>query len=167
MQFIQARSARLSIGAGALLAAICVPGIALADWQNTNWSMSAAEVVRVTGARPVQGTPGDRVMDSDLAAVGSYSAMGFEFESRFYFDAADRLRVVKLVMPNPDRCDELRRVVSGIYGQPVQTTRNMSWLWIDADSGDRVRFTDARLPPTVDECFIVYEPALGSGARGL
>ncbi|WP_312066279.1 hypothetical protein [Brevundimonas sp.] len=137
-----------------------------AEWQNTNWEMSRAEVVRVTGAQVVEGTKGQSVGGADLGAAGTYSALGFNFRSLFFFDRTDRLRLVKIVMDDVDRCDDLQQTMEGIYGNPVESMR-ISQMWIDGKSGDEVRYTDARRPPIVNECFVAYSPAAPSGGRGL
>lgn len=148
----------------AMLAA--VPVSALADWQNTSWTMSRTQVAAATGARLVQGNPGDRVFNADLGAEGTYTALGFDFTSKFFFDAADRLRGVKLTLVDQSRCDELQRTMDSIYGRPLDVSLSISKRWIDAGSGDSVRFTD--LDGDIGgDCFLAYSPTLTQGARGL
>ena len=136
-----------------------------ADWQNTTWEMSRDEVVRVTGAAPMEGDEGQSVAGADLRATGTYEALGFQFRSQFFFDRTDRLRMVKIVMDEVERCPELKRTMDGIYGNPVED-RRISSLWIDGRSGDQVRFTGP-MPPIVNHCFVTYAPVAASGGRGL
>lgn len=150
----------LALGAGML---VVTP--TKADWQNTNWEMSRDEVVRATGAVPMEGDSGQSVAGADLRATGSYEALGFQFRSQFFFDRTDRLRMVKIVMDDVERCADLKRTMDGIYGNPVED-RRISTVWIDGRTGDQVRFT-GQMPPIVNECFVTYSPIAASGGRGL
>lgn len=136
-----------------------------ADWQETTWTMSRAEVIRVTGAQGVQGTPGQRVSDSDLGAEGQYEALGFNFKSQFFFDRTDRLRVVKLVLDDVSRCADLRTAVQGIYATPVSSDR-LSTLWLDGAQNNQVRYTGP-IGTISPDCFLVYTPIVASGSSGL
>lgn len=138
---------------------------ATADWQNTTWQMNRQQVVRATSANPVVGQPGDQVFGADLGAEGRYSALGFEFKSQFYFDQADRLRVVRLTVDDMTRCDALKESLRGLYGTPVEDDR-VSTVWLDVQKNNRVRFTGA-MPRLNFSCFVAYVPISTGGASGL
>lgn len=146
-----------------ILAATATP--ALADWQNTTWRMTQSQVVAATGAKPVRGDAGQRVFNADLGAEGTYSALGFDFQSQFFFSAGNQLRVVKLTLADAARCDELEEAVAGIYGAPLSRS-SLGARWQDGRSGDIVHFTDLR-GPLSEGCFLAYRPSAPGGSSGL
>lgn len=151
-----------------LIAVIAVAGTlaspASADWQNTTWEMTRAQVIRATGAGAIEGTEGQRVFNADLGAAGPYSALGFSFTAQYFFDRTDRLRVVKLVMTDESRCGELKDSLAGIYGAALESSPS-STFWIDAQKGNGVRYTAPhRFSPG---CFVAYTPISPTGDQGL
>lgn len=147
------------------LATTALAQSARADWQNTTWSMQRDEVIRATGAKAAEAEPGREVFNATLGAVGTYEALGFTFDSEFYFDRAGGLRVVRLMLSDAARCDELRTTMQGIYGTPVED-RPSSVRWMAPLENNSVRFTAAH-PPISTKCFLAYTPILSSGSSGL
>ncbi|MDP3405069.1 MAG: hypothetical protein Q8S03_10295 [Brevundimonas sp.] len=137
-----------------------------ADWQTTSWSMTPQQVAVATGAELIS-DPDKIVFGGELGAVGSYEAMGFAFKSEFYFDRAERLRAVRLMLADLSRCEDLGAVMGSIYGSPVRSDR-MGASWIDASAGDRITYTASMDHPALTpECFVAYTPLGSTGARGL
>ena len=87
--------------------------------------------------------------------------MGFNFRSEFYFDIGNELKVVRLVLPDSSRCEELKAAMDGIYGQR-QAGSEESEVWLDTEHGNKVRVTT-----TVPPCFIAYVPLASAGGNGL
>ena len=58
---------------------------ASADWQYTQWGMSADDVVAASDGSvvEVQGSTGEQVRGQDLRANGNYSAAGMTFKAQF------------------------------------------------------------------------------------
>lgn len=148
-----------------VVAATMLASPVLAGWQNTSWDMSKQQVIAATGASSVLGTPGQAVFGADLGAEGRYSALGFDFQSQFYFDQADRLRVVRLMLDEPEKCPDLLTSLMGIYGRPVESSP-ISTVWLDVEQNNRIRFTDA-MPQIEMSCFVAYSPISTGGASGL
>lgn len=156
-----------ALGIAIALGLVATP--ALADWQYTNWGMSRAQVIAASrgAASLVEGRPGERVFDADLGAAGSYSAQGFEFSTQFFFDAAGRLKAVKLNALEPERCEELLDRMLGLYGNAGGRDR-FGAKWTDLENGNAVRVT--HIPGRngePDVCFAAYSSLAGSGAQGL
>lgn len=151
---------------GTMLALMASP--ASADWQYTRWGMTPAQVVTASqGAVQIKtGTEGDRVFGADLGAAGTYSAAGFDFTTQFYFDAAERLKGVRL-HTDFARCAELKDTMAGLYG-PNGALDRMGGRWVDVENNNNVRLTMmAALPSVEAQCFLVYSPITTTGASGL
>jgi hypothetical protein len=145
-----------------LLSCIALP--AVANWQYTQWNMTRAQVVASAhgNAHPVVGKPRERVFGADLGVEGTYAAAGIKFISQFYFDAAGRLRIVRLTPINQSQCPSLADSLNSIYGNPVESS-GITKFWRDTAKGNGIRIT--RLSP--NECFVVYTSLSSSGANGL
>lgn len=152
-----------------LLAALTalIPATASADWQYTEWGMSPDEVIAASNGAVKAKSPreGERVFGADKKALGFYEAAGYTFESEFFFDAADRLQIVKLVLLDSSKCGDLKDTVQGLYGQPAERS-DISWVWYDHENQNKVRFTAVDLATDLS-CFVLYTPIGGSGANGL
>jgi opacity protein-like surface antigen len=161
----------MRLALAAALSVVCVAAPAAADWQYTKWGSTPEQVIAASGgsARAVQGTPAQQVWGSDLRAEGTYTAGGFDFTSRFFFDPANRLSVVKLPLIDTSRCEQLRETVSGLYGQPIEGNANSdSMLWSDVKANNLVRFSSfGAAGKAKAECFVIYRPILSGGGNGL
>jgi hypothetical protein len=157
---------RYLLMSSAAFCALMMPISASADWQYTRWSMSPAQVIAAAkgSAHAVQGKPGDQVFGADLRAVGAYTAGDYKFESQFFFDVANRLRVVKLTLQDMERCESFLTDMEGLYGRPIEGNRlRGSEVWNDVSKGNIVRATFLAGVP----CFVTYRPINNSGASGL
>src|SRR4051812_26763659 len=84
---------------------------ALAGWEYTKWGMTPKQVVAASKgkAKLGNGEPGDRVVNEQVGALGTYHATGGEFGTIFYFREG-KLNQVNLKMTGDDRekrCDAL------------------------------------------------------------
>lgn len=156
-----------------LIAAFALPGAARADWRYTRWTMNPAEVAAASkgAVSQVAAAPGERVFGIDLKATGTYATDDVQFEARFYFDATERLRLVKLTPADRDQCDGLLAQVRGMYSPPVSESDRYgmrSWKWDDPANGDRVQLVDARSEDgqIANTCWLMYRPFIASGADG-
>lgn len=142
------------------IAIMVVPSPALADWQNTTWFMNREQVAAATGASLTE----ESGRGARLGARGLYEALGYRFESRFYFDEADRLSQVRLVLSDPALCGDLHRTMQGLYGQPIRQSGDMA-EWLPGEDQDGVRV----LHPTSGSsaCEVLYWPRIRTGAAGL
>ena len=132
---------------------------ASADWQYTQWGMSADDVVAASDGSvvEVQGSTGEPVRGQDLRANGNYSAAGMTFKAQFYFSPlSGGLSAIRLHPENKNACPDLEREISGIYSrigrsEYASTERNL-----------RVRVTNA-----FDKCFLLYAPVTPNNDTGL
>lgn len=152
----------------ALIAGLALPGVALADWQWTNWSMPADKVIAGSGGalQPIVGREGQRVHGWDLKAVGPLTFEGFAFESEFFFDPEGRaLKVVRLTLKDPSQCVALERKMTGLHGPPVDASMALGEVkvrilnWADDGAANALGLTglpSIRGKPPL--CFIRYRP---------
>jgi len=138
---------------------------AAADWQNTNWNMTRPQVIALTKAVPIDDRPEQEIFGSLIGAEGTYEALGHSFKSEFYFNAAGKLRVVRLLLDDPNNCSNLKETVRGIYSTPVEENRSTT-VWMDASKNNIVRFSSA-LPPYLTTCLLIYSPLVTTGDDGL
>jgi len=152
----------------ALTAGLALPGVALADWQWTSWSMPASEVIAGSqGAlTPIVGRDGQKVHGWHLRAVGPMTFEGFEFDGEFFFDSDGRaLKVVRLTLKDPSQCEALELRMTRLHGKPEGATRDLGVLktrilnWADDGAGNFLGLTGLNAvgdqPPL---CFIRYRP---------
>lgn len=151
---------RLAIVAGLLALVAASP--ALADWQNTTWSMTPDQVMTSTGAIPATGAPLNK--GEVLRAEGEYEAASFKFLSRFYF-ASGHLRVVSLELTETTRCDELLGALTAIYGEPM-LRRDRAARWASPADNFYVLLNEP-WPPHSVACTVFYEPISRTSVSGL
>lgn len=152
----------------ALIAGLAAPGVALADWQWTDWSMPVERVIAGSGGRlqPIVGQVGQRSQGWDLKAVGPVTFEGFDFDGEFFFDPAGKaLKVVRLTPRDPAQCGALEERMTLLHGAAVDTSRPLGEVmvrvlnWADDGAANSLGFTG--LPAIGDEaplCFIRYRP---------
>lgn len=140
--------------------AVGAPSAALADWQNTNWMMTPTQVAAATGGA----LTGEAGRGTRIGVQAPYSALGYAFEARFAFDEADRLSLVRLVLTDRSRCDELHRTVQGLYGSPTRQSSDMA-EWLPGEVEDGVRILHPTTP--TGACEVLYWPRIRTGAAGL
>jgi hypothetical protein len=141
-------------------------GPARAAWQWTTWDMTPSQLISASQGRvsPAAGGPDDRVYDADIGGKGSYSENGFDFDAEFYFDGANRLNVVRLLLRDRARCDELGAATRGLYGEPSEAD-DYQTRWRDEAHDNWIGFT--QLPADYNmTCFLIYRPLATSGADG-
>lgn len=152
----------------ALIAGLALPGVALADWQWTNWSMPADQVIAGSGGalKPIVGRDGQRVHGWHLRAVGPITFEGFAFDGEFFFDRDGKaLKVVRLSLKDPSRCAALEERMVALHGAPTDGSRDLGALktrilvWPNDGAGNFLGLTGINavgdLPPL---CFIRYRP---------
>ncbi|MDO9472932.1 MAG: hypothetical protein Q7J28_07730 [Caulobacter sp.] len=152
----------------ALTAGLALPGVALADWQWTNWSMPVGQVIAGSGGtlRPIVGRDGQRVHGWDLKAVGPVTFEGFAFDGEFFFDPGGKaLKVVRLTLKDPSQCEALEQRMTTLHGAPADGSRDLDVLkarflrWADDGHGNFLGLTGISAigdnPPL---CFIRYRP---------
>ena len=152
----------------ALIAGLAAPGVALADWQWTTWSMPAERVIAASGGRlqAVVGRDGQRVNGWHLRAVGPISFEGFDFDGEFFFDRDGKaLKVVRLTLKDPSQCRPLEERMTRLHGAPADASRDLGVLkvrilnWADDGSGNFLGLTGINAigdqPPL---CFIRFRP---------
>lgn len=157
-----------SLALVALIAGLAAPGVALADWQWTNWSMPVDQVI--AGSRgalqAVAGRDGQKVHGWHLRAAGPLTFEGFQFDSEFFFDSEGRaLQVVRLTLKDPTQCVALEQRMVALHGAPADGSRDLGALktrilaWPDDGAGNFLGLTGISaigdLPPL---CFIRYRP---------
>ncbi len=152
----------------ALIAGLALPGVALADWQWTTWSMPAETVIAGSGGalQAVVGRDGQRVHGWHLRAVGPITFEGFDFDGEFFFDRDGRApKVVRLTLKDPSQCEALEETMTRLRGTPADSSRDLGVLktrilnWADDGSGNFLGLTGLNAigdqPPL---CFIRYRP---------
>lgn len=129
--------------------AICASASAQADWQNTKWGMSEAEVsAAMKGA--VSASTHER-KDAALERYGQpaisapYSASGMDFRAYFYFD---RDRLVGVSLDLSDASGQAGRLIGLLDGQyrmpresrdrPSSGCRSIYRVWDDAEANNEV-----------------------------
>ncbi len=135
---------------------------ALADWQYTQWGMSAAQVETASKGTAVVNK--DRSLDAaDLTAGLTAFFRGDKrpFTAVFLFDAVGKLSVVTLNPTDRISCDPIHSSLAAHYGTPVSTDQHkfgQTAQWNDVDGDNVVIFLDlgqgncsiqySSLPPT-------------------
>jgi hypothetical protein len=136
---------------------------ALAGWEYTKWGMTPKQVVAASKgkAKLGNGEPGDRVVNEQVGALGTYHATGGEFGTIFYFREG-KLNQVNLKMTGDDRekrCDALSADLNAKYGAPDSSSIEGVTSWKDYRGKNIVRLIHFG-----DMCNIHYEQ---SGAHNL
>lgn len=142
---------------------------AKADWQYTRWGMSPQEVVAASkgASRLDRAPPGHEVFDASLGASGGYETQGYTFRSEFYFDGAQRLKGIRLMLTDFSKCDSLLDLLLGLYGSSGGIDK-FGASWVDVSNGNKVRLTKmGGIGTSAPTCFVAYSPLSGSGALGL
>lgn len=130
-----------------VLLAVSAP--AQADWQNTKWGMSEAEL-SATMKGAVSASPKER-KDGALERYGQpaisapYSASGMDFRAYFYFD---RDRLVGVSLDLNDASGQAGRLIGLLDGQyrmpresrdrPSSGCRSIYRVWDDAEANNEV-----------------------------
>jgi hypothetical protein len=134
------------------------------DWQGTTWAMTRQEVVAVTGATLTE--TGPFVQNATIGAEGPYSALGYEFQARYYFGAGDVLRVVSLTLASPAGCGRLLADLKSTYGDPIEA-RFHAFRWLDVENNNEVLLNEPWPSSGRTECLLYYRPISVGGSRGL
>lgn len=152
----------------ALIAGLALPGVALADWEWTTWTMPAEAVIAGSGGalQPIVGRDGQRVHGWHLRAVGPITFEGFAFDGEFFFDPDGKaLKVVRLTLKDPSQCVALEQQMTRLHGPAVDTSMPLGDLKVRilnwADDGDRNALGLTGLPSIGGKpalCFIRYRP---------
>lgn len=138
---------------------------AAADWQDTRWGMSLADMeARVANVyRPKQievtGDPSKR-----HALNGAYTTGNYSFISKFYFDKNDTLVEVKLDLINREKCADLKESLVEIYGLfAVPNIREFGdGKWKDGASGNIISYNKSAKV----FCSVTYSPIPQPGLIG-
>lgn len=110
----------LAIAATALLAA--TP--ALADWENTRWGSSEADVLAaVEGSVRNQGDDDDRVWQQDQRVTRSGDYHGLAASWVFFFDEKDGLSVIKIKPDDFSQCAAFLKAAETGLGRPAHAER--------------------------------------------
>ncbi len=146
----------------AICASICLAAPAAADWQYTQWGMSADEVQAASeGAARLNP---DRTLDTgDLKAelTGPYQGNEGLFTAVFLFDATAKLRVVSLKPAGDAACPGIVRMLDASHGVPegrADLGHARALRWDDTDNDNLIVYADlghsdctiqySELPPT-------------------
>ena len=148
------------IVAGLLSATSVAP--AAADWQYTQWGMSAAQVK--AASEGVAQDNRDRTLDPagmTATLIAPFQGEALSFTAVFLFDAADRLTTVTLNPVEGVACPAIVDALDATYGKPegrADMGQATTMRWNDLDDDDRVVFLDlgqgnctvqySKLPPT-------------------
>ncbi len=105
----------------AFAAAMLAASPALADWENTRWGSSEAEVLAaVEGSVRDPGDNDDRVWDQDqrISRSGDYHGMAARWV--FFFDDDGKLSVIKIKPDDFGRCADFLRAAEADLGRPTK-----------------------------------------------
>lgn len=155
------------------IAALAVFFPASADWQFTKWNMTRDEVIAASNGTLHAVVPSEklRFWDQDIGAEGTYTENSLDFVSRFYFNKAGQLKIVRLMPNDMSTCPLLQLYLAGKYGAPAgagksspnTTVRAFDEFWLDQDNGNTVRYTDIIVLLDANRgvrlCFASYFPA--------
>lgn len=140
---------------------------AAAHWQYTRWGMTPGQVVNAShgDAHLSHGDEGQSTLEGSLEVEGTYRSADYSFRTQLYFARGERLTAVRLSPDDPTACASLGADLRARYGSPVES-RPIGSIhathWIDAASGNDVRFTELS-----GECFAFYSAIVRPETGGL
>ncbi len=105
-------------------AAALVASPALADWENTRWGSSEAEVLTaVEGSVHDQGDQDDQVWKQDQRITRSGDYQGLPAKWVFFFNQADGLSVIKIKPDDFSQCEAFLKAAETGLGKPTKQER--------------------------------------------
>jgi hypothetical protein len=108
----------------AAIALLFSPVPALADWENTRWGSSEADVIAaVEGSVRNQGDDDDRVWEQDQRVTRSGDYHGMAATWVFFFDEKDGLSVIKIKPVDFAQCEAFLKAAEADQGKPTKTER--------------------------------------------
>ena len=118
----------------ALAATALVASPALADWENTRWGSSEADVLAaVEGAVRDQGDADDRVWEQDQRITRSGDYHGMPAEWVFFFDEKGGLSLIKIKPEDFTKCADFLKAAEAPLGKPTkQDSRTVGRFTFDA-----------------------------------
>jgi hypothetical protein len=103
------------------LAATLIATPALADWENTSWGSSEAEVLAaVEGSVHDQGDSDDRVWEQDQRVTRAGDYHGLPARWVFFFDKDDRLSLIKIKPDDFSQCEAFLKAAEAGLGKPAK-----------------------------------------------
>jgi hypothetical protein len=102
-------------------AALLIATPALADWENTRWGSSEADVLAaVEGSVRNQGDKDDQVWEQDQRITRSGDYHGMPAQWVFFFDEKDGLSLIKIKPDDFTRCAEFLTAAEAPLGKPTK-----------------------------------------------
>lgn len=153
---------------------ITVANTAHADWQYTNWGMTAAEVKKASKGRTQEMSPeeikGKSSTNSPCLLKHRYTAGQLELQASLCFSAATNRLVSVTVDPVPSdstQCSIIEEDLRKKYGGPISDTKDsVSHVlrWRDAQVTTEIWFYQSRLS---DHCHATYAAVHTEETQGL
>ena len=140
-------------GIAILATVLAIASPAAADWAQTHWGMTPAEVqAAMPDTRPSRGEGLQGMLERSR---GRSVFAGIPVETKYYYRDGG-LGLVGLDIP-VRRCREAVAAIIAEYGQPVRTSDQVLiqlGIWHDADSDTRIRL----MTSSAGICSLYYEP---------
>lgn len=149
---------------GVLAALLVAASTALANWQNTKWGMSQAEVLALyPNAMVMPPSRGDPEDQTNL--MTSYSTGDFSFYLRFVFRHGGLAKVMLDSRGSTD-CRAIRIGLERKYGREAAKYDNqLGSVLIWRNGTDQIGYGDTSIEP--GKCSIVYLPLIDANNKGL
>jgi hypothetical protein len=162
---------RLTLSGFLLLIILLLPFQVRADWQNTKWNMTVAQVRAVTGARvptPAEQSAGTIARTGQAPQlVEEYRSGSIPFQARFFFSASGGLDRVILNLTDYSKENEVINALTGKYGAPIEKTKRrygMNMRWVTKPDNLIIDLYDLE---SIASMSIIYSPAINAASPDL